>query len=86
MLVDDIDVRKQALDNRLQARILYFEDSSVFKERQGTACLKDLFNDVNDSFHRYVLLGKSLYIFFHIVVTINDTINDAMRLDEEVYV
>jgi len=83
VLLDNIDVRKETLYDLLEARILDLENGGVLKQRESATCFENVLYDVYDPLNWDVLTGQWMPLTYF-VVTINDPVNDAMSLCEEV--
>ena len=85
-LIDDLDIREDTLDDGLEARVFYLLHWHIFKELHGTLALKDLLDDVNDPLNRNIFLCQIGEDISLAVITVDNSLDSALRLHEEVYV
>ena len=83
MLVGDIDIREYALNDRLEARIFNFKNRSVFEKGKSTAGFEYCLDYVDDTFDLDIFFCK-VVATCRATITINNSVNDAARLHEEV--
>ena len=83
MLVGDIDIREYTLNDRLEARIFNFKNRSVFEKGKSTACFEYCLDDVDDTLDLDIFFCK-VVAACRATITINNSVNNAARLHEEV--
>ena len=72
------------MDDLLEPGVLNLEGSRVFEEGKRTARLEDILDDVDYAFNRDVLVGQRVVAEVTLSVTVEHTVDNAMRLGEEV--
>ena len=86
MSVDNVDVREEILDDRLQSWVLNLEFAGVFKEGKSWRCLKDFLSDIDDALNGDKLLRQRWKTAICLIarVTIDNSVDNAMTLHEKV--